>query len=272
MTEIELRNKVAACARAWLGRKESDGSHRTIIDVYNGITPLPAGYRMTYSDPWCAAFVSAVGARCGLTDTILPECSCDRMIALYRAKGRWVEKDNYTPGIGDLVMYDWQDSGSGDNTGSADHVGLVVSVDNAVFTVIEGNNSDKVAYRSINRDGRYIRGFCCPDYAGKAGSLPDEKPADEGTAEVIDHTEPAPSGTDCTVTADLPIIRYGMVGVYVKVMQVLMVGKGFNLPRYGADGEYGNETGEKLKAFQTANKLEADGICGPKTWAALLRR
>ena len=75
MTEKELRRQVAAQAESWLGHGEADGTHREIIDIYNRIRPLPRGVRLGYGDPWCAAFVSAVGAALGLTDTILPECS-----------------------------------------------------------------------------------------------------------------------------------------------------------------------------------------------------
>ena len=75
MTENELRQRVCGTARAWLGRREADGGHREIIDVYNGISPLPRGYRMTYGDPWCAAFVSAVGEKAGLGALLYPECA-----------------------------------------------------------------------------------------------------------------------------------------------------------------------------------------------------
>ena len=37
------RDKIVAQARAWLGRKKSDGSHKEIIDVYNGHKPLARG-------------------------------------------------------------------------------------------------------------------------------------------------------------------------------------------------------------------------------------
>ena len=87
MTETELRQRVVSQARAWLGKKEADGSHKEILDVYNAIPGV--GYKMRETDPWCAAFVSAVGAACGLTATILPDASCDRMIAKYRSAGRW---------------------------------------------------------------------------------------------------------------------------------------------------------------------------------------
>ena len=40
MTETQIREKVVAAAKAWLGCKESDGSHRQIVDVYNSHRPL----------------------------------------------------------------------------------------------------------------------------------------------------------------------------------------------------------------------------------------
>lgn len=36
------------------------------------------------------------------------------------------------------------------------------------------------------------------------------------------------------------------------------------------DGDYGSKTKQAVAAFQSAAGLKADGICGPKTWAALI--
>ena len=172
MTEHQLRALVVETAKEYLGCKESDGSHKKIIDLYNSQKPLPVGYKVTYDDAWCATFVSAVAVKLGLTDIILPECSCSRMVALYQKAGRWTENDAYVPNPGDLLMYDWQDNGIGDNTGAPDHVGIVCSVSGNTITVIEGNKSDSVAYRTIQVNGRYIRGYCLPDYASKASAEP----------------------------------------------------------------------------------------------------
>ena len=288
MTEIELRNKVAACARSWLGRREADGSHRPIIDTYNSIVPLPRGYRMTYADPWCAAFVSAVGKACGLTDIILPECSCERMIALYRSAGRWVESDAYIPHVGDLIFYDWQDSGAGDNTGEADHVGIVIDVSGNTITVIEGNKSDSVSYRSIPVNGRHIRGFAIPDYASKAGSAQEDKPADPdptpepGTsAELIDHT--GAQNEDVTVKPGagavwLPTLREGDESVAVRSAQTLLIGRGHYCGgkiRGGAeipDGEFGPVTAAAVRTFQIDARLTADSVIGSETWEALITK
>ena len=77
-------SKVVAGAQAWLGRKESDGSHREIIDIYNAHKPLARGYKVTYTDAWCATFVSAVAIKLGYTDIIPTECGCPKMIELFK--------------------------------------------------------------------------------------------------------------------------------------------------------------------------------------------
>lgn len=282
MTETELRARVVAQAEHWLGRNEADGSHMEIIDLYN--TLRPAGYyKMTYTDPWCACYVSAVGMAAGLSDIILPSVNCDQMISFYRARGRWEESDSYTPQPGDLVMYDWADSGAGDNTGGADHVGIVVNVSGNVIKVIEGNKADAVGYRYIPVDGRYIRGFCLPDYASKADALsqPDKgskNGTSSGTAvsaqsEVYlsqnektkdNKTEP----TACTV--ELPIVRYGDEGEPVRAMQLLLIGRGYACGWHGADGEHGPATKSALVKFQAANGLTEAGTCAAETWEKLI--
>lgn len=168
MTEKEIRAKVVNTAVAWLGCKESDGSHKKIIDVYNGHTPRARGYKVTYTDAWCATFVSAVAIKAGYTDIIPLECSCNQFITLAKNMGIWVENDAYKPSAGDMILYDWQDSGSGDNTGSADHIGIVVSVSGSTIKIIEGNMSNAVGYRNIAVNGKYIRGFVTPKYSSKA--------------------------------------------------------------------------------------------------------
>ena len=169
-TAAEIRSRVVSRAISFLGCNEADGSHRKIIDLYNSHKPLAAGYKVTYSDAWCDTFVSAVAIAEELTDIIPTECGCDRHIELFKKLGRWVEDDAYVPSPGDYIFYDWQDSGSGDNTGSSDHVGIVVSVSGNTIKVIEGNKSDAVGYRNIAVNGRYIRGYGVPDYESKAST------------------------------------------------------------------------------------------------------
>jgi len=170
MTENELRKKVVSIAQSYLGCKESNGSHRKIIDLYNSHKPLARGYVVKYTDAWCSTFASAVAIKAGLTDIIPTECGCEKHIQRFKKLGSWQENDAYVPKPGDYIFYDWNDKGTGDCTGSADHVGIVVSVSGKTIQVIEGNKSNAVGYRKIAVNGRYIRGYGVPNYASKAGS------------------------------------------------------------------------------------------------------
>lgn len=163
---LKTREKAVELARSWIGRKESDGSHKAIIDIYNSHSSLPRGVRMNYSWAWCACTWSAIAIKLGYTDIMPIEISCGYLINAAKAMGCWVENDDYVPRPGDGVLYDWDDSGKDDNTGWPDHVGIVdyVDISGGYFTVIEGNYSDSVKKRTVSINGKYIRGFIVPKY------------------------------------------------------------------------------------------------------------
>lgn len=161
---MKLASEVVKQARAWVGRKESDGSHKEIIDVYNSHKPLARGYAVKYTDAWCSTFVSAVAIKLGYTDIIPTECGCEKHIQLFKDIGEWVEDENRVPNPGDIIFYDWEDNGVGDNKGNADHIGIVEKVSGSTVTVIEGNLNDAVGRRNIAVNGKYIRGYAVPKY------------------------------------------------------------------------------------------------------------
>ena len=164
MSEKAIRQRVVEEAQKYLGVVEGTIEHKRIVDIYNSQRKLPRGYRLQYDDAWCAAFMTFIGIQLGISDIILPESGCAPMIELYKAIGRWEERDDYVPQPGDLVMYDW-DAKSGPCTGSPDHVGMVVSIKGKTIRVIEGNYQNKVQYRDICVEYIKTRGFCLPDYA-----------------------------------------------------------------------------------------------------------
>lgn len=273
MTESQLRTQIVDRAKSWAGRKEADGSHREIIDVYNSIDPLPRGYRMTYSDPWCAAFVSACAQVLGLTKTVFPECGCIPMINLYKQHGRWMEDDAYRPQPGDVIFYDWEDSGVGDNVGASDHVGLVTGVDGGVISIIEGNCGNAVRYTARKINSRYIRGYGLPDYASMADGI-EEPPGvviipDEDTSSDAD-ASPSTGGEGCCMV-ELPVLMVGDVGEAVRAAQILLEKRGFKCGWMGCDGEFGDKTQSAVGKFQRSRGLETDGVIGPLTWAALIK-
>ena len=163
--EAALRLQAVQTAEGYLGCNEYDGSHQRIIDLYNSHEPLAVDYVVQYTDSWCSAFVSAVAIQSGLTDIIPTECGCERQIGLFQDLGRWEEQDNAIPLPGDLIFYDWDETGRGDCTGWSDHVGMVVGTKWPFIKVIEGNRDDQVMYRIIAINDTQIRGFGKPDYA-----------------------------------------------------------------------------------------------------------
>ena len=126
--------------------------------------------RRSYTDAWCSTFASAVAIKAGLTDIIPTECGCGKHIELFKQLGSWEENDAHVPQPGDYIFYDWQDNGVGDNTGAADHVGIVEKVSGQTITVIEGNMSNAVGRRTLKVNGRYIRGYGVPKYGSRAAA------------------------------------------------------------------------------------------------------
>ena len=200
MTEIELRQKVVDTASAWLGTREYSSKHQEMLDIYNAQRPLPRGTRMLSSWPWCAAFVSTVSLQCGLRDIMPTECGCPSMIRLYQDIGRWVEDDAYVPSPGDVIFYDWQDTGYGDNVGQSDHVGIVVGCTDGTMTIIEGNCDNAVKLRQIAVNARFIRGYGVPDFASKSdGAEPQPTPEPEPAPTPEPEPEPEKPAVDTTV-------------------------------------------------------------------------
>lgn len=241
------REKIVAQARSWIGCKESDGSHKQIIDVYNADKPLPRGYKVSYTDAWCATFVTACAIKCGATDIIPKECSCNKMIELFKKLGCWVENDAHVPSPGDIMFYDWDDDGKGDNKGEVEHVGIVEKVSGNAITVIEGNYNNACKRRTLKVDGRYIRGYGVPKYDSKVVA---------------------------SVTVSLPVLKKGDKGCYVKLLQHLLTIHGCTDPNkkpLEIDGSFGPATRYALATFQSLEGLTADCVCGAESWSALCK-
>lgn len=169
-TEKELRQKLVNTAESYMGAVRGSSKHKHLIDVFNKIKP--DGWAMTYSAYWCAASASAFAIIAFGVDKakkFFPlSANCGTIVTKAKKMGIWKEKDSYKPKEGDWILYDWDDSGRGDNTGGPDHVGTVKKVSNGVITVIEGNKHNKVDDREIKIDGRYIRGFVTPKFSEMA--------------------------------------------------------------------------------------------------------
>lgn len=153
----------------WNGAVRGDAVHKQIVDAYNSYLPHPRGYKLTYTDDYCAATVSAAAILCGLTDVIPIECSCGEQMRWYQAHGVWIEDDAHVPHVGEQVFYYWNDTKDyalTDCTGAPNHTGIVTMIGGGYFVVFEGNKGSghECGYRTLEVNGRYIRGFGCPQY------------------------------------------------------------------------------------------------------------
>lgn len=164
---MDRRRNAALAAARWLGVQEGSKEHREILAVYNGIQPLPRGYRVKETDAWCAAFASAAAVLAGEGEQYPLECSCLRIVEKAKEMGIWTELDGYLPQIGDWVLYNWQAKPGGDDTGTPDHVGIVIGVEAEQILAVEGNYDNSVKLRRFSADWDKIRGYVCPRLEGE---------------------------------------------------------------------------------------------------------
>ena len=86
--------------------------------------------------------------------------------------------------------------------------------------------------------------------------------------DVVYTNTPAPKVATYTLT--LPMLQNGDKGRTVKALQQLLLANGIQLPRYGADGDFGDETKVGVVTYQKKVGLPADGVAGPVTMSSLL--
>lgn len=175
-----MRQRVVDAMLGWEGATRGSPKHIDILNTYNSYTPLARGYVVKLGDAWCAATVSAAWITAGVAEWTGTECSCGELIKLAKGRGIWQERDDYAPKLGDAVLYDWDDGADyakTDNKGAPEHVGIVIKSGMGAFVVLEGNEGTAhvCGRRTLTVDGRYIRGFICPDYARYAEELTDRE-------------------------------------------------------------------------------------------------
>ena len=66
-----------------------------------------------------------------------------------------------------------------------------------------------------------------------------------------------------------PTLSIGSKGTKVKEMQIVLLVLGYNLPKYGADGDFGNETEWAIIKLQNDYGFDPTGICDINVWGAL---
>ena len=269
MNKNEAIAKLVACAKSQVGYLEkktnaylddktanagSNNWNKYARDIDNKYPKFYNGKKNGYS--WCDIFVDWCFIECfgyekALKMLYQPTKStgagCSYSAGFYRAHNAFYRQ----PQVGDQVFF-------GDY-GNEGHTGIVVAVSGNIITTVEGNtsggygvesNGDGVYIKRYNISTQYIPGFGRPNWGVVSSNA--------GKEEVSD-------------TVSYPTIKLGSTGSDVKKAQQLLIAKGYSCGAAGADGDFGAGTYNAVKKFQTDNGLEADGIVGANTWAALLK-
>lgn len=274
-------NEVVKLMQSWIGKSEADKTHQEIIDIYNNHRPLARGYKVKYTDAWCATAVSAASIKLGYTDIIPTECGCGEMINLFKKIGCWVEDDSRVPNPGDIIFYDWDDNGVGDNKGYPEHVGVVEIVKDGTITVIEGNYNDSVKRRNLKVNGKNIRGYGVPKYDKEpvVEVKPVEPPKSKVNTKVLEWQNAAINdgykfpkygadgewGSECESVAKKAICKKRLIYTNKNLTKIVQKAVGVK-----ADGKFGNNTKTAVIAYQEENGLTADGAVGINTWKKIL--
>lgn len=82
------------------------------------------------------------------------------------------------------------------------------------------------------------------------------------------------SGSKCEDNYSLPnanYLQYGSAGMAVQTLQARLISLGYDLGKYGADGDFGDCTELAVQEFQKDAGITVDGIVGEETLAAIER-
>ena len=115
--------------------------------------PYWSWYGFSSRVEWCACFVSWCYAQVGLSEPRFSGCTSGGM-AWFQSHGQWADRNYPDIAPGDAIFFDW------DGTGDADHVGIVVGVDESRVYTVEGNSgNDACNYKSYPLGSSVIRGY-----------------------------------------------------------------------------------------------------------------
>ena len=101
---------------------------------------------------WCACFVSWCYNQAGLSEPRFSGCTSGGM-AWFQSRGQWANRGYSDIAPGDAIFFDW------DNSGNADHVGIVIGTDGTNVYTVEGNSGNACKIKSYPLNSSVIRGY-----------------------------------------------------------------------------------------------------------------
>lgn len=137
------------------------GSRGTIQGGADSGKPYAQWYNSFWAadTPWCACFLSWGAAQAGdaCFKSISRFAEVNDGISQFRNAGLWQDRGDHAPLPGDYIFFNW-------DGGTADHVGVVLSVQGGTVFTLEGNSGGKVAVRSYDLSSDAIVGYGVPEF------------------------------------------------------------------------------------------------------------
>lgn len=166
----------------------------------------------------------------------------------------WIAKGEVSDGIPQNVivcLFYYKKDKNGKRTSTLSHTGLYYNGQ----TVACSNNVQ--FSKTLNKKWEVwgVPACCAAEY----GKTPENAPS-----------APSKPADDKQDTQTMPTLRKGDKGDAVRYLQTLLLERGYDLGKWGADGDYGSATQKAVKQFQRNWGLVEDGIAGKKTWTMLL--
>lgn len=193
---------------------------------------------------WCYIFMSFGFNKKGALTLIHQKCAyVPNFKGIFQPHGEYHVSN---PKVGDLVVFDFNHSGTQANP-DPEHIGIVEKFDDNYLWTIEGNTGNDVVAR--RKRARSYCAYASPKYA----------------TVTVDPT-PDPKPTKVTVPSGSPALSKGDTGTRVGQLQTALNKTGAKLK---VDKDFGSKTESAVKAFQKKSKLLQDGVYGTKTASAL---
>lgn len=237
----------------------------------NGWTRFGQAYAERHHNPsfacadWCAMTIASVAREVGIPETVIPDyAACTHYLNWFEQRG---QRTSSTEGAlpGDLVFYEWD--GAAGALDGPDHIGTVESVscndpDRQLLSVIEGNYHNRVARREIAYRDPRVWATCRPHYEEAASETYLVAESDTFTS-IVHKTGLSPDdlarlngwiqpGKAIVVAPSEPLLT-----PVLRFQQALLT-EGYELPFYGADGVWGNETESAAqKALRSENSSDS---------------
>lgn len=244
MTQEQAIERILALARSEIGYHEQGDNwtkYAEDLDRTNWYNGPKNGYA------WCDVFVDWLFYKC-FGDPLGREMICQPTgsagagclysAQYYKSAGRWRNSD---PQPGDQIFFTYA-------PGEYSHTGIVESISGGAVTTIEGNTSDQVARRQYQLRSSNIAGYGRPRWELASDAQPTPSPDSGGFGRIL---------------------KYGMKGEDVRRLQEMLKKLGYDIGKWGADGDYGWDTVTAVKKFQYDNSLFVDGEAGPDTFDKL---